>query len=101
MRRDLDQTLRTSPDVLIQEISGESVLLDLASEQYFGLNEVGTCIWSLLEANGSLQRVFDELQKKYAVDPDQLESDLLELIAELKAAGLVVPEIDAESESQS
>ena len=45
-----DRTFQLSPDVLFQEVSGEMVLLDLNSEQYFGLDEIGARIWSLLES---------------------------------------------------
>ena len=40
--------IEISEDVLFQEVGGETVLLDLASEQYFGLDAVGTRIWQLL-----------------------------------------------------
>ena len=36
--------------MLFQEVSGENVILDLASESYFGLDVIGTREWSLLEA---------------------------------------------------
>ena len=40
-------TMRASipPDVLLQELQGESVLLNLSSGRYFGLNGVGTRMW--------------------------------------------------------
>ena len=41
----LNQTVTLSPEVISQEVSGETVLLDLESENYFGLDEVGTRIW--------------------------------------------------------
>ena len=37
--------IQISPDVLSQEVNGETVLLDLEGESYFGLNEVGTRVW--------------------------------------------------------
>ena len=43
----LNQTITLSPDVISQEVSGETVLLDLESENYFGLDAVGTRIWQL------------------------------------------------------
>ena len=43
--------VRAAPDTLMQELEGESVLLSLASERYFGLDEVGTRIWHF-DANG-------------------------------------------------
>ena len=38
-----------SDEVLSQEVNGETELLDLESESYFGLNQVGTGIWQLLQ----------------------------------------------------
>ena len=47
------QVLRSGLEKLIdlllaQELAGETVLLDLASENYFGLDAVGTRVWQLL-----------------------------------------------------
>jgi hypothetical protein len=42
---DLFTTVVPSPEVLVQELEGEAVLLNLASERYFGLDDVGTRIW--------------------------------------------------------
>jgi len=41
----LNQTFTISDEVICQELGGESVLLDLGSESYLGLDEVGTRIW--------------------------------------------------------
>ena len=39
-----------APDVLIQELAGEAVLLNLKTEQYFGLDDMGLRMWRLLSA---------------------------------------------------
>jgi hypothetical protein len=85
----LAQQLKPSPQVLFQEIAGEAVLLDLASEQYFGLDPVGTRIWQLLGEDGRLEHVFSVLCTEYSVEPSQLQGDLLVLVNELAQAGLV------------
>jgi len=77
------------PDVLSQEVSGETVLLDLKGECYFGLDNVGTRIFQLLKEHGDLQKVRDTILKEYDVEEDQLENDLHELVAKLVEAGLV------------
>jgi hypothetical protein len=85
----LSQQLTPSPQVLFQEIAGEAVLLDLASEQYFGLDPVGTRIWQLLGEDGRLEQVFGVLCAEYSVEASQLQADLLVLANELATAGLV------------
>lgn len=76
-------------DVLCQEIGGEAVLLDLASESYFGLNSVGTRLWQLLGENDALQSAFDAMTQEFDVEPERLQTDLLALVAKLAEAGLV------------
>jgi hypothetical protein len=85
----LNQTVVLSPEVISQQVSGETVLLDLDSENYFGLDEVGTRIWQLLQETGQLQVVYDTLLAEYAVAPEQLLQDLEKLLSEIQAAGLI------------
>ena len=85
----LTQSIKVLPDVLSQEVSGETVLLDLNSENYFGLNDVGTRIWQLIQEDGDLQKVYDTMLNEYDVDKKQLGKDMEELVARLVDAGLI------------
>lgn len=84
----LTQRLLRSEDVLSQNLDGEAVLLDLASETYFGLNEVGTRVWELLESSRSLGEIATLLQSEYEVESARAESDVLDLATRLIEAGL-------------
>jgi len=86
---ELGRKLVLSPEVMFQELGGEMVLLDLASESYFGLDEVGARIWGLLKEHGELQTVFEAMLEEYDVEPEKLEKDLLDLVGRLLEAGLV------------
>ena len=81
--------LKISPEVHSQEVGGETVLLDLQSESYFGLDEVGTRIWQLLQQNGEVQSIFETILDEYNVEEVQLRRDLEELVEKLLEAGLV------------
>ena len=81
-----------SDQVLSQDLGGEAVLLDLASEQYFGLNQVGTRIWQLLETTPALLEVHGALCVEFEAAADQIECDLLALIGALRDTGLVTVE---------
>jgi hypothetical protein len=85
----INKSVVISTEVLSQEVSGETVLLDMHSESYFGLDAVGTRIWQLLQQQPDLRTVYAALLEEYEVDAGQLQSDLLELIASLEEAGLV------------
>ena len=84
----LEKRVLLSPDAMFQEISGEGVILDLASASYFGLDEVGVRLWTLLQNDPSLQLACDALLVEYEVDRAQLETDLIQLVRELANAGL-------------
>ena len=89
MRPNLSDTVRISPNLRFSEVAGEIVLLDLASETFFSLDEVGTHIWQLLQKHRSLRDVYELLLQEFDVEPARLEDDLLKHISELVDAGLV------------
>ena len=86
---DLSTIVIPSPDVLVQELDGEAVVLDLNSERYFGLDDVGTRIWQQLLEHGRLERVCEEMRKEYDVDESTLLADVVRLVEELIGAGIV------------
>lgn len=88
----LNQAITLSPDVISQEVSRETVLLDLESENYFGLDEVGTRIWQLIKETGDLQAVYDTLLEEYEVSGERLQQDLETLLTEISDLGLVTLE---------
>jgi hypothetical protein len=85
----LASRVRVSPDVLLQEAAGEAVLLDTASEHYFGLNQIGTRIWRLLDGGADLRATYDILLAEYDVPAERLEQDVIALVGQLADAGLV------------
>lgn len=85
----LANRVQRSDEVLMQEVGDEVVLLDLASERYFGLDPVGTRIWQLIADGAELSRVHTELCAEFEAEPEHIQEDLLELVRQLSAAGLV------------
>ncbi|RLA45459.1 MAG: PqqD family protein [Gammaproteobacteria bacterium] len=85
----LNQTIILSPEVISQEVSGETVLLDLESENYFGLDEVGTRIWQLIKETSDLQAIYNTLLQEYEVEEERLQADLEALLGEIAGLGLI------------
>ena len=77
------------PDVLVNVIDGEAVLLNLKSECYFGLDEVGLRMWQVLTELDSVKAAYEALLAEYDVEPEELQHDLEELIEQLVEHGLV------------
>jgi hypothetical protein len=67
------------PDqVLAQKLDDEMVLLQLESETYFGLDDVGSTMWEHLTTADSIDSAYQALLDVYEVEPDQLRADLQE-----------------------
>ena len=80
----------TVPDgVLVRELAGESVLLNLQSESYFGLDEVGTRMWAALTVSPTIAVAFDILLAEYDVEPERLRADLQNFTQKLVELGLL------------
>ena len=76
-------------DVLISGLQDESVLLNLDSERYYGLDDVGTRMFSLLTTSDCVQTAWERLQKEYDVDHEILKQDLISLVNTLLEQGLI------------
>jgi hypothetical protein len=81
--------LEISSSVIYQNVADEVVLLNLDSQQYFGLNSVGADAWKLLAEHGTLDAVVQGMHKAYGSEETVLRNDLGNLLDQLMAAGLV------------
>jgi hypothetical protein len=88
---DVSGTLTASQDVLSREIQGETVLLDLKTDSYFGLKGVGARIWQLLNAGTSVADTTAVLAAEFDVSEDTLAKDVERFVGELVKSGLVTP----------
>lgn len=76
-------------EVVVRELDGEAVLLHLESEQYFGLNEVGTKFLMALKEGVSIGAALDTVLAEYAVEPEILKRDCEGLLEQMKERGLL------------
>jgi len=75
--------------VLVRFLDRESVLLNLETERYFGLDETGTRMWQLAIDSPSIDAAYEKLLSEFDVEPELLRSDLLELLNRLVDNGLL------------
>ena len=85
----LESRVAIHSDVVSRDLEGEAIILNLESGTYFGLDPIGTRIWSLLQEDGSLRRTFELLEHEYDVEPERLKADILRLVGELRANNLL------------
>ena len=84
-----DQRLTAPEYVMFRELDGEAVLLNLQNEMYYGLDEVGTRMWTLLTTSDSVQAAIDTMLEEFDVTPETLKKDVAKMIKELQEHGLL------------
>lgn len=71
------------------DLAGEAAILDFKSGVYYGLDEVGARVWSLVAEPRTVDEICDSLVAEYEVEPNVCERDVVALLTELAAKGLV------------
>src|SRR3984893_5175439 len=75
--------------VLVRFLDKESVLLNIETERYFGLDETGTRMWQLVTAAPRIELAYQQLLEEYDVDPGLLRANLTDLLGRLVENGLL------------
>lgn len=81
--------IRVPEQVVFRELENETVLLNLATGFYYGLDDVGTRMWQALEKHGTVEAAAYELLDEFEVDGARLQKDLQSLTRELCDQGLL------------
>jgi hypothetical protein len=85
----LDTRLRIPEAVLVSDVDGESVILDLRTEALFSLDAVGARMLTAVTTAESVQAACDRLVEEYDVEPQLLRDHLLEMLDSLLEHGLL------------
>jgi len=79
-----------APDVVLQVIDGEALVLKLRDETVFSLNDTGARIAQLIDGGHSIDDVAEILAQEYGVSKDAVESEVKGLVQVLLTNGIVV-----------
>lgn len=75
--------------VVACNVMEETVLLDLNSGVYFGLDPVGTRIWAMLGSPRRISDLRDDLLQEFDIDAPACERSVCQFMNELATKGLV------------
>lgn len=89
MTRDSATRIMVPSDVMVSELGGESVLLNLRTETYFGLDDQGTAFWTALTDGPTFDAAATRLLEEFDVDEPTLRRDLSSFLDSLVEHGLV------------
>ena len=70
-------------DVGATQLDGKVVMISEHHGKYYGLDEVGSQIWKLIEMPRTLAEICDELHGVFDVERPQLERDVVAFVSRL------------------
>jgi hypothetical protein len=85
----LESRVVASDRQVSRTVGDEAVILELDRGAYFGLDPVGTRVWSLIQEPRAVHELCDTIVAEYDVAPARCQADVLELLARMRETGLV------------
>ena len=85
-----DSRLTIPPQVMSRLVGDETVLLDMATGFYFGLDGVGKRIWESVADGKTLGQTAATIADEYDVEQARAETDVIEFVGELLERGLLL-----------
>jgi len=86
---DMQATFTPHPDLEVQVLDGEAVILNTRTGAYFGTNPVGTHIWQLYAEGKTVAEVVDGVVARFEVDAERAQADVLAFTESLLKGGLL------------
>ena len=83
-----DAVVTRNDGLLTAEVDGELMAMSVERGTCYGLDAIGTRIWSLLAEPRTVDELCAALLAEYDVDPGQCRSDLVSLLDDMRAEGL-------------
>jgi Coenzyme PQQ synthesis protein D (PqqD) len=85
----LDTRLSIPSQVMSRLVGDETVLLDLSSGIYFGLDGVGKRIWETVTEGRSLEETAKIITTEFEVEETRAQADVVEFAKDLVERGLL------------
>lgn len=90
----LKTKLTVAKDQVASDLDSETVILHVKTGNYYGLNEVGTRIWGLLQGGTTVPSIRETILNEYDVARETFERDLQSILSDLHEKGLIEVEYE-------
>ena len=89
MRIELATVVKQSTKQVSCNLNGEIAILNLTSALYFGLDEIGACIWEAMAEPRKVSELCERVLERFNVEEEQCQADVVEFVGKLDEAGLL------------
>ena len=70
-------------EIVDSDIDGETVMMSIENGEYYGLDDIGSRIWELIEHPVKVSDLIDTLLERFDVDRETCKIDVLKFLNEL------------------
>ncbi len=85
----LESVVQRAEGFVTAEIDNEVAMLSIEEGKCYGLNKVGSHVWNLISDPKRVDEICDDLLQKFEVERALCQQQVLDLLEELRAEGLV------------
>ncbi len=78
-----DTVISQIEEIVDSDIDGETVMMSIENGEYYGLDDIGSRIWELIEHPVKVSDLIDTLLERFDVDRETCEIDVLKFLNEL------------------
>lgn len=81
--------VEAKPEPLVAPLAEGLVILQVETDRYYNLNELGTEVWGLIQKPTTVNEIVDGITSTYDVDAERCEADIVSLLQDMARARLI------------
>jgi len=85
----VESKVKVKPGQLSSNLDDEVVILNLEEGMYYGMNDVSSLVWNMIQEPCVVEVIIDKVMEEYDVPKDQCQTDILSLLKELQEKNLI------------
>ena len=79
----LDTVIARNDSILFSGLDDEILMMSIDNGEYYKLDEMGACIWAMLEEPSAISDLCNVLMSEFDIDLDTCRQDVLEFVNDM------------------
>lgn len=86
----LESIVLRNPEIVHRTIDNDIVMMSIRKNNFYGINEIGSKIWNMLENETQVNKLVEKLIQLYSVDNKTCTNDVIDFLKEVLKHELIV-----------
>jgi len=79
----INTIISQAKDIIASDIDDEVVMMSIENSAYYGIDNIGSCIWKLIENPCKVSELIEKIMDEFEVDRETCELDVLKFLQDL------------------